>query len=436
MQSFYKTKEIYDNYVAILTSSKVFKHKVCYQYLFNSIKCAKDSRYFNPLKTFFFIQIHILLCLISILTLIRFILKKNTIAHYIIDSQNNNGYYDRRSIYILKLLSPNKTINFLHSGNLLYSLSNFHKKQNPFYFESFIYLILIFKTFFINKENGFYGDNILNKYKKLYDISKLKISCIRIILKILGVKKFIAVDDSRHLGELSIACKYLNIPLHLYMHARFNHYHVGLSSLIFYKYYVWSDYFKDILMKLNTDANCKSIEVIGHPTLKNNINKLKKITCNILVIGESNIDYDLIKIFFDKLDSIDKYKIYFKDKPGSKNIEYISTNFPKWKLINTKSLEKTFFENNINLVVGTHSTVLIESWLFGIPSLMIKSNYDYSWHLVDENIIPGCSEPYKLDICIDYCLNMTSEKILNIKNIFWETSNRLPKIKLRNYISN
>ena len=67
---------------------------------------------------------------------------------------------------------------------------------------------------------------------------------------------------------------------------------------------------------------------------------------------------------------------------------------------------------------------------------MIKSNYDYSWHLVDENIIPGCSEPYKLDICIDYCLNMTSEKILNIKNIFWETSNRLPKIKLRNYISN
>ena len=192
----------------------------------------------------------------------------------------------------------------------------------------------------------------------------------------------------------------------------------------------------DLLIKLNPDAKSKSIEVIGHPNLSiSNIN-LEKNNCNILVIGESNIVYDSIRIFFDKLDSIDKYKIHFKDKPGSRNVDYISTNFPEWKLVKTKSLESSFLENNINLVIGTHSTVLIESWLFGIPSLMIKSNYDYSWHLVDENIIPGCSEPYKLDICIDYCLNMTSEKILNIKNIFWETSNRLPKIKLRNYISN
>ena len=102
------------------------------------------------------------------------------------------------------------------------------------------------------------------------------------------------------------------------MHARFNHYHVGLSSLIFYKYYVWSDYFRDLLIKLNPDAKSKSIEVIGHPNLSiSNIN-LEKNNCNILVIGESNIVYDSIRIFFDKLDSIDKYKIHFKDKPGSK----------------------------------------------------------------------------------------------------------------------
>lgn len=436
MQTFYKTKEIYDNYVAIITSSKVFKHKVCYQYLFDSIKCGKGNSYFNPLKTFFLIQIHFLLCLLSIFTLVKFILKKNTIAHYIIDSQNNNGYYDRRSNYILKLLSQSKTINFLHSGNLPYSLSNFYKKQNPFYFESFIYLILIFKTYFINKYKILYGDNILNKYRQLYDISVIKISCIKIFLKILRVKKFIAIDDSRHLGELSIACTYLNIPLHLYMHARFNHYHVGLSSLKFFKYYVWSDYFRDILRELNTDAKCKSIEVIGHPTLRNNIYSLRSNTCNILVIGESNICYDSIKDFLTKLDSLDKYKIYFKDKPGSKNIHYISTNFSKWKLIKTNSLESSFLENNISLVMGTHSTVLIESWLFGIPSLMIKSNYDYSWHLVDENILPGCSDAYKLDICIDKCLNMDSEGITNIKNIFWETSNILPMLELKNYISN
>ena len=41
-------------------------------------------------------------------------------------------------------------------------------------------------------------------------------------------------------------------------------------------------------------------------------------------------------------------------------------------------------------------TALLESWLVGVPSLMLKSSYDYAWHLVEEGLIPGCSNPGEL----------------------------------------
>lgn len=38
-------------------------------------------------------------------------------------------------------------------------------------------------------------------------------------------------------------------------------------------------------------------------------------------------------------------------------------------------------------MAGTHSTTLMESWLVAIPSLALKSSYDYGSHLWENGLI-------------------------------------------------
>ena len=44
-------------------------------------------------------------------------------------------------------------------------------------------------------------------------------------------------------------------------------------------------------------------------------------------------------------------------------------------------------KHSVTVVLGTHSTTLIECWLQGVAAVMISSSYDYAWHLVEEGLI-------------------------------------------------
>ena len=50
-------------------------------------------------------------------------------------------------------------------------------------------------------------------------------------------------DDSRHTGELQLACQREGIETIAYMHARFNEYHVGLAQPRFDRYLIWAGFF-------------------------------------------------------------------------------------------------------------------------------------------------------------------------------------------------
>ena len=85
----------------------------------------------------------------SIITFIKLILIKKSIAHYQICINNSTEfYYDKRSKYIIDELPQNKIYNILVVNDLTYGLKTFFKYKNPIYYLQIKY----FLSFFIKKK--------------------------------------------------------------------------------------------------------------------------------------------------------------------------------------------------------------------------------------------------------------------------------------------
>ncbi len=421
-KSFSDSLKLFNSFLFDIKSSDCFSYNLCYQDLFNFIRSRNKIKYSSLSQRVLVFSGHFILFLISFFTFIRFLFKKNIVAHYLIDSKNNNGDFDRRSTYVIDKVNPAYTINFLHSGDLKFSCLSFYKKKNPFYHESLLYFYILFINIFSRKDRAkIFSGKYFDYYEICYKKSLNKIEFFSVLIKFLRIDKFIFVDDSRHITELLLVCNKLGIKTHVYMHARFNKYHVGIISFICTKYYVWSDYFKNILLEMNPHLLSDSVIVVDHPDAKNQKISVYKGKDRILVIGESNILYSDIEDYFHELEKTSA-EVYFRDKPGSNNIDFIRSEFPRWTIDNSESFGESLINNKIGLVIGTHSTVLMESWLYNVPSLVIDSCYDYCWHLVEEKIISGCTKPDEIVSMTKKALELKKDDIYKIRDFFWKSS--------------
>jgi hypothetical protein len=353
----------------------------------------------------------IILAQISLITLIRCRLKKIKIAHFMIDIKNSRGIYDARSDWINNYIPPMNSLNFFHTASPWRSLKNLRGKSNPFFYESLYKIGDLFvksKEIIINFE-----DKEINKFyiKKLQESQK-KQSLYLKVLKWSKIKNFIFIDDSRNTGELRLVCRDLNVQTTAYMHARFNEFHVALFKIPFDNYLVWSPYFMRMLIKNSQEYLSKKIYVTGHPRIDKPIRikefeKSKKI--KLLWVGESNIDNDEIYPYINNILKDQQISIMFRGKPGEKNnlSKYLFDNNIeqdyKGNLIDSMQL------NNIQIIIGTHSTALMECWLLGVPSVIIKCSNDYGCHLWEDKISKLCDNPF------DICNIIHNEVIISVK---------------------
>ena len=97
-----------------------------------------------------------------------------------------------------------------------------------------------------------------------------------------------------------------------------------------------------------------------------------------------------------------------------------------------------FFEclNNhkIGLVIGTHSTALMESWIVGVPSLAIKCSFDYGSHLWKDGLIEICGSIEIFRYEVKKCLEMTDRDIENKTKSIWNKDVYINKEKAQNVL--
>ena len=236
------------------------------------------------------------------------------------------------------------------------------------------------------------------------------------MLKLFKVNKIIAIDDPRNINELLYNAKLLKIKTFGYQHARFNKYHVGLYQEIFKIYFVWNSYFKNMAKRINHNYTEKNFVETGpiKKILKNsrNNNEIKKIMI-LDEVYEDEVSKNLIKNIY-----IDQKSIFFlRLKPGKLN--NINVSNTKIKVDDKKNFFLSLIENQIDLVIGTSSTCLIESWLIEVPSIMILSSDNYSSHFYEDGLLDLADTREKLNFLVDKYLKFDLKLNKDKKKKIW-----------------
>jgi len=414
--NFQKSLEFYNKYIKLTLSDRLsicrvdilLRNSILKQKKINNKKYKLKKNIQAKFKIYI---AYCLLALYSIFNILKIKFKGIKIAHYMIDINNNDTFYDTRSKFILDILLPERSINFMHINNVQYSIQTLFKKENIIYFEAIYYVLKPFlkkQRYEYKKTDNKKANEILeinqNYYSDSYYIKKI----VKFILQFLKVEKFIMLDDNRYTNELKLACSELNIKTIGYMHGRFNKYHLGIFEFPFDVYLVWSEYFKNMLLE-NKNYKDKEIIIICNPKLDKKIDFIQRGK-NILWLGESNVNYEEIFHYIKTIKQLG-HKVIFRGKPGA---NAIIDNFLKENNIE-KDSSKSYFEslesNKIGLVVATYSTTLMESWLMGVPSIILKCSYDYGSHLWEDSLVELCESDESLESVIKNHLDMDEDEI-------------------------
>jgi len=332
-----------------------------------------------------------LLIVISILSIIIFKLRfhNQTLALWSGDYYNKKTKSDWRLGDLINELNSKRIpyIEFIRNNNLglVSTLKlNLERKRPVVYYMSFINL---YNFFYKNdykpnlKLNNANHKKVLNYFIN-YCVLPGHIKILEKLLKILNINNFICWEFSSRQAPLIFAAKSLNIQTIGIMHgASYLNYsvHNFISPFSGEKYIgpdvfgVWSSYWKNLY-----DDNSKiygSIEVSGKLSKirkSNNFNSERKIK-KILIIHESLPNYYELANIFNFL--VDNFEVALKIRGQKENFTFPG---PLQFLSNNVILEDDLISNVIikyDLVIGTHSTAVLESVLFGIPFLFLNTKY-------------------------------------------------------------
>jgi hypothetical protein len=420
---FKKSLTFYNNYIKQASGDSLFLCRMDLlfrDYIVPNIESEKIIIKPNDsviIKLYF---IYLILAFYTLFNLLLLKCKKIDKAHYFVDINNSKNYYDFRSKEILEVVPPESSANFMHISNVKYSLKTLHRKSNAIYFEAIYFVLKPFlksKRFKYIESGNKFSNEVLEVHQQYYNDSYYIHKVVKWVLKFLNIKTFISLDDSRYSNEIIVASSDLNIRKIGYMHGRFNEYHLGIFEFPFDKYLVWSSYFKNKLLDISSRYKKEDIEVVGHFRIKEKLKDVQEKR-NILWLGESNIEYKEITPFIDEIIE-NGYNLYFKGKPGNNNNLSDFLKNRNISIDNSSSFFECLTTNNIGLVVGTHSTALMESWIVGVPSLALKSSYDYGSHLWEDELIEICEDKSSLNKTIIAYFGMNSKQLHIVRNKIW-----------------
>ena len=176
------------------------------------------------------------------------------------------------------------------------------------------------------------------------------------------------------------------------------------------------------MYELNPEYKKSRVTVCGYPKVIP-LNKTKRDTeppLRVMWLGESNIDITELDHYVKALVGMENVEVTYRGKPGYEGgIPYQLSANACWDIDKTPDFFESLRANGIEVVVGTHSTALMECWLVGVPAIMIRSSYDYAWHLVEDGLIPGCLNPGELNNEIKKLVTDKASEIKSRRERIW-----------------
>ncbi len=277
--------------------------------------------------------------------------------------KNTDNLIDPRTIKFSNINKNDlsKNINFVRSVSLKLGLKAILNLRNIFILNA-LHDVILYKNKFLNRD--------LSKTKKEYFYK------IFLIIKSSKIEKFTMIDDYRLMNLFLPILKKLNIDSCGYMHGRISNnlkFQENLKKYKFDKYYVWNEYFKKKILKINREY--KNEEIIVKNPLKKYKVKSDVKNNGLMLVEEDKVSLDLYKKIIYILKKQKKFKIYFKFRPNNKiNIKlskFLKKNNVKY--YHKENIYKLFPKLKIKILTAFNSSLLIECSYYNVVPIMLTS---------------------------------------------------------------
>ena len=255
----------------------------------------------------------------------------------------------------------------------------------------------------------------ITKYFAIKDMLLFRKKILSFILKYSGVRLVIGIDDVRHYHELLEAAKDNAIKSVLLQHGHFTKYHLGWLGSDTYKgmryvkankLLVWSEYWKEELVRLNSVYEEKDIVVSGYPKKKANVSFGDPISQKVVLIPhETEAPLDEVYEYVKACASC--ARVYLKVRPDSPIKEQLS-GYPDDIDRYVEVVSSLSDVPKPNAVLGVYSTFLYDMGLLGIPVLYMDTSMDYGEGMV----LNGIAEKVEIkNICTTLTKKLSSPEV-------------------------
>lgn len=253
---------------------------------------------------------------------------------------------------------------------------------------------------FIEEEKD-YAKRLLKNYLSSIDLVIFRVKLLKKILPLTKIKALFAIDNTRDYWEVVLACQLSGILTYAFQHGHFTKYHVGwLNDGTFQgkivhpdRIYLWSEFWKEELIRLGTYFPRESMCIGGFKDIKNSTFSMSlQELITVLVPYEVDSNKKQMKEYIDKLLGCG-IKIFFKlrtDLEEERQLEEYGINrryHSNFLII--EDVNKQIDE--IDVVAGTYSTLLYDMIAQEKPIMYLETSSDFGEGLVKNNLAESVS---------------------------------------------
>lgn len=237
--------------------------------------------------------------------------------------------------------------------------------------------------------------------------ARRKTQCLRVLLRLAGIRRAIVLDDSRHANELIAACKLESVPVLGYMHGLLNRYHVGLTAPgfrdgrphTFDRYGLWSEYFARRVAEGDLYRGTDAIRVTGplRPYGRGEVCPRRRTSApssrtRVLLVSEPRARQGEVREYLRCLAGDNRLEVRLRMRPGEERAGVMADGpVPGVELCHAATLAEAMADSDV--VLGSYSTVLYEAAALLKPTVLLGTSFTYGLDLATDGLSDLASRP-------------------------------------------
>lgn len=349
---------------------------------------------------------------------IFFLLRKRgdgSSVHFCVDVARH-GDRDPRSAFLSPIFDQSAVVTFCHYGDAWNSLRKVAGQPRTLYPEALVRVLWpLWRLMAWWRAGAPAGDDpMLQMALREAAYARLYLWVLQSLFEGLQTRRLVLLDDPRNMPVYCRAARACGVQTIGYMHGKFNAFHVGLTVEAFDTYLVWGNYFK-AKMEQMWDGRYPGRIVVsgltreGVPYHLAGRRKQQDPLC-VLWLDEDEVSLDEIQPFFMRLAETKGIKVILRLKPRTASRQAA---FPVWYLSTfSRDDQGNFWQSlthhGVDIVIGCHSTALLEAAMIGIAPLALETGFDYARDLGRDGVVLPCCSPDQMVARIEDVRGSTS----------------------------